>query len=47
MAKSIRWLPDVDAAKKKAQAEGKYVLPITKTANGRNEPRCIDCFELS
>jgi hypothetical protein len=26
MAKAIQWLPDVDAAKKKAQAEGKYVL---------------------
>ena len=26
MAKSIQWLPDLNAAKKKAQAEGKYVL---------------------
>ena len=26
MAKSIQWLPDVDAAKMKAQEEHKYVL---------------------
>ena len=26
MTKPIRWLPDVDAAKKKAQEEQKYVL---------------------
>jgi hypothetical protein len=26
MLKSIQWLPDLDAANKKAQAEQKYVL---------------------
>jgi hypothetical protein len=26
MSIPIQWLPDLDAAKKKAQAEGKYVL---------------------